>query len=182
MRVRSKWSKKGKTHSVEESAGALAFIAWRIAGNAVLNLENNDYATETQSQRLDIMGEFLAFTIHMIDRMTFERFEPEERQRFMVELGLKSAKHMEDNRRDVEGPGEYKQVFIDILNQRLDEYAECNYDAEEGASFVMRRLFGDHVTKLMGEKNKQWVTAQLIDIEVPDLCRTLDNAVPNLFM
>lgn len=181
MRVRSKWSKKGKTHSVEESGGALAFIAWRIAGNAVLNLENHDYATETQSQRLDIMGEFLAFTIHIIDRMTFDRFEPEERQRFMLELGLKSAKHMEDNRRDVEGPGEYKQVFIDLLNQRLDEYSECAYDAEEGASFVMRRLFGDHVTKLMGEKNQQWVTAQLIDIEVPDLCRTLDTAVPNLF-
>jgi len=182
VRVRSKWSNKDKTHSVEEIGGALAFIAWRIAGNAVLNMENHDYGTETQSQRLDIIGEFLIFTIHIIDRMTIERFSPEDRQRFMVELALKSAKHMEDNRRDVEGPGEYKQAFIDLLNQRLDEYSDCAYDAEDGASFVMRRLFGDHVTKLMGEKNQKWVTAQIIDIEVPDMCRTLDKSLPNLFL
>ena len=182
MRVKSKWSKKDKTHSVEEIGGALAFIAWRIAGNAVLNMENHDYATETQSQRLDIIGEFLAFTIHIIDRMTIERFSQEDRQRFMVELALKSAKHMEDNRRDIEGPGDYRQAFIDMLNQRLDEYSDCAYSDEDGASFVMRRLFGDHVTKLMGEKNKKWVTAQIIDIEVPDMCRTLDKSLPNLFL
>ncbi len=182
MRIRSKWSKKDKTHSVEDIGGALAFIAWRIAGNAVLNMENHDYATETQSQRLDIIGEFLIFTIHIIDRMTIDRFTLEERQRFMEELSLKSAKHMQDNHRDVNGPGKYKQAFIDLLNPRLDEYSECVYSKEDGASFVMRRLFGDHVTKLMGEKNQKWVTAQIIDIEVPDMCRTLDKSLPNLFM
>ncbi len=181
MRVRSKWSKKDKTHTVEDIAGALAFIAWRIAGNAVLNMENHDYATETQSQRLDIIGEILIFTLHIIDRMTIDRFSPEERQRFMAELALKSAKHMQDNRRDVDGSGEYKQAFIDILNQRFDEYSKCAYSADDGASFVMRRLFGDHVTKLMGAKHQKWVTAQIIDIEVPDMCRTLDKSLPNLF-
>lgn len=182
MRVRSKWSKKDKTHSVEEIAGVLAFIAFRIAGNAVLNMENHEYGTETNSQRLDIIGEFLIFTIHIVDRMTIDRFSPEERQRFMKELALKSAKHMQDNRRDIDGPGEYKQAFIDLINPRFDEYSECHYDEKEGASFVMRRLFGDHVTKLMGEKHQKWVTAQIIDIEVPDLCRTLDKSLPNLFL
>ena len=182
MRVRSKWSRKDKTHSVEEIGGALAFIAWRIATNAVLNMENQDYETSTQVQRLDIIAEFLCFTLHIIDRMTIEKFTPEERQRFMVELGQKSAKHMEDNRRDVQGPGEYKQAFIDLLNRRLDEYAECAYTEEDGPSFVMRRLFGDHVTKVMGPKNQKWVTAQIMDIEVPDMCRTLEKSLPNLFM
>jgi len=182
VRVRSKWSKRDKTHSVEEVAGALAFIAFRIAGNAVLNMENHEYETDNQAQRLDIMSEFLAFTIHIIDRMTIEKFDAEQRQRFMIELALKSAKHIEDNRRDVQGPGDYRQAFIDMLNERMDEYSDCDYDEKEGASFVMRRLFGDHVTKLMGEKHKQWVTAQVIDIEVPDLFRTLNKSLPNLFM
>ena len=182
MRVRSKWSRKDKTHSVEEIGGALAFIAWRIAANGVLNLENQDYETSTQAQRLDIIAEFLCFTLHMIDRITIERFTPEERQRFMGELGLKAAKHMEDNRRDVQGPGEYKQAFIDLLNRRLDEYSECAYSEEDGPSFVMRRLFGDHVGNVVGPKNQKWVTAQIIDIEVPEILRTLDKSVPNLFM
>ena len=182
MRVKSKWSRKDKTHSVEEIAGALAFIAWRIASNGVLNMENQEYETSTQGQRLDIIAEFLCFTLHVIDRMTIERFTAEERQRFMVELGLKAAKHMEDNRRDVQGPGEYKQDFIDLLNSRLDEYSECAYSEEDGPSFVMRRLFGEHVTEVVGPKNQQWVTAQIMDIEVPEILRTLQKSLPNLFM
>ena len=130
MRVKSRWSKKGKTHSVEEIAGALAFITWRIATNGVLSMEHAEFDAETQQQRLQIISEFLAFTIHMADRLTIERFDENERIVFMTELSLKSAKHMEDNKRDVLGSGEYKQEFIDLLNQRLAEYSE--YDYSEG--------------------------------------------------
>ena len=183
MRVKSKWSKKDKTHTVEEIGGALAFIAFRIAQNAVLSLENNDFQTDTQKQRMDIIAEFLCFTIHLMDRMTIERFTEDERVRFITALAVKSAKHYEDNMRDVVGPGEYRQEFIDKLNERMNDYAEFHYDAESGgASFPMRRFFGDLVTKQMGEKNKRWVADQVIDIEVPEMQQTLNRSVPNLFM
>ena len=96
VRVKSRWNKKGKTHSVEEIAGALAFILWRIATNGVLSMENAGFQTETQAQRLEIIAEFLAFAIHVADRMTIERFDEEQRVRFMTELAQKCAKHMED--------------------------------------------------------------------------------------
>jgi len=183
VRVRSKWNRKDKTHSVEEIGAALAFIAFRIAQNGVLNLENNDYQTDTQAQRLQIIAEFLFFTIHLIDRMTIERFSEEDRMRFMSELAGKSAKHMEDNLRDILGKGDYRQDFIDTLNQRMSDYAEFQYDAEDGGpSFPMRRFFGDLVTRQMGEKNKRWVTDQMIDIEVPEILTTLNRSLPNLFM
>lgn len=183
MRVKSKWSKKGKTHTVEEIGGALAFIAFRIAQNAVLSLENNDFQTDTQKQRMDIISEFLCFTIHLMDRMTIDRFSEEDRIRFVTELAVKSAKHYEDNLRDIVGPGEYRQAFIDKLNERMNDYADFQYDAENGgASFPMRRFFGDLVTRQMGEKNKRWVSDQVIDIEVPEMQQTLNRSVPNLFM
>jgi len=182
VRVRSKWSKKDKTHTVEEIGAALAFIAWRIAANTVLNLENHEYQTDTQSQRLDIIGEILTFTIHIIDRMTIERFSAEERQRFMGELALKSAKHMEDNRRDVQGSGEYKQAFIDLLNQRMADYADFSYSEQDGPGFPMKRYFGDFVAQHMGEKNRQWVSGQISEIEVREIMATLKKSVPNLFM
>ena len=183
MRVRSKWNRKDKTHTVEEIGAALAFIAFRIAQNGVLSLENNDYQTDTQVQRLQIIAEFLYFTIHLIDRMTIERFEDEDRVRFMTELASKSATHMQDNMRDILGKGDYRQGFIDTLNQRMSDYAEFHYDAEEGGpSFPMRRFFGDLVTKQMGEKNRRWVTDQVIDIEVPEILTTLNRSIPNLFM
>jgi hypothetical protein len=183
VRVKSKWNRKDKTHSVEEIGAALAFIAFRIAQNGVLTLENNDYQTDTQAQRLQIIAEFLYFTIHLIDRMTIDRFNDEDRLRFMTELASKSAKNIEDNTRDILGKGDYRQGFIDTLNQRMSDYAEFLYDKDDGGpSFPMRRFFGDLVTQQMGEKNKRWVTDQIIDIEVPEILTTLNRSLPNLFM
>ena len=182
MRVKSKWNKKDKTHSVEDIGAALAFIAFRIAQNGVLSLENNDYQTDTQEQRMYIITEFLCFVIHVIDRMTIEKFTEDERMRFMTELAGKSAKHFEDNMRDLIGKGNYRQGFIDNLNQRMSDYADFNYSEDDGPSFPMRRFFGDLVTAQMGEKNKKWVADQIIDIEVPELLQTLERSVPNLFM
>lgn len=182
MRVKSKWHKKDKTHTVEELAGAVAFIAVRIAQNGTLNLENNDFQTDTADQRLEIMTEYLCFTIHIIDRMTIENFDDTERGRFMTELAGKCAKHIEDNKRDLVGPGDYRQAFIDTLNQRMSDYADFQYQEETGGpSFPMRRFFGDLVTECMGDKNKKWVADQVIDIEVPEILETLHKALPNLF-
>jgi hypothetical protein len=182
VRVKSRWSKKDKTHSVEEIAGALAFIIWRIATNGVLSMENADFQTETQRQRLEIIAEFLAFAIHVADRMTIERFDEEQRLRFMTELAQKCAKHMEDNKRDVIGPGEYRQAFIDLLNQRMADYAEFDYSAEEGPSFGMKRFFGDKVKQCFNAEDQKWVSSQVIDIEVPEIMTHLKRATPNLFI
>lgn len=182
MRVKSKWHKKDKTHTVEELAGAVAFIAVRIAQNGTLQLENNDFQTDTADQRLEIMTEYLCFTVHIIDRMTIENFDEDERGRFMTELAIKCAKHIEDNKRDIVGPGEYRQEFIDTLNQRMSDYADFSYDEDSGGpSFPMRRFFGDLVTEQMGEKNKKWVADQVIDIEVPEILEVLHKSLPNLF-
>ena len=182
MRVKSRWSKKDKTHSIEEIAGALAFIIWRIATNGVLSMENADFQTETQQQRLDIIAEFLAFAIHVADRMTIERFDEEQRVRFMTELAQKCAKHMEDNKRDVIGSGEYRQAFIELLNQRMADYAEFGYSEQEGPSFGMKRFFGDQVKHCFNAEDQKWVSSQVIDIEVPEIMTHLKRATPNLFM
>ena len=79
MRIRSKWSAKHRDRSPEEIAGVVAFIAWRICTQAVLELENNDFQTDTQVQRLAIIWEFAAFLIHITDRMMYERMDEEER-------------------------------------------------------------------------------------------------------
>ena len=182
MRVRSKWNKKDKTHTIEEVGGALSYIAWQIAQNALLNMENHDFQTETVKQRMEIMAEFLCFTTHVIDRMTIDRFDAEERSRFMTELALKTAKRIKDNNRELFGDGNYEQEFIELLNTRMAEYSEFTYTEEEGPSFPMKRYFGDFVTKQFGEKFQRWVTDQIIDIEVPGLMKTLRQSVKNLFM
>ena len=181
MRIKSRWSKRGKTHTVEEIAGAVAFITWRIAGNCLLSLENNDFQTDTHEQRLSIISEFLIFTIHMIDRMTIENFDENERVRFITELVTKTAKHLEDNKRDLIGSGDYRDEFVSRLNERINDYAEFSYDEKDGPSFPMKRFFGDKMALIMGEKNQKWVADQIIEIEVRDIMSHLRKSVPNLF-
>lgn len=181
MRIKSRWSKRGKTHTVEEIAGAIAFITWRIAGNCLLSLENNDFQTDTHEQRLNIINEFLIFTIHVIDRMTIENFDENERVRFFTELVKMTSKHMEDNKRDLVGPGEYCEEFVEQLNERIGDYSEFSYDEKDGPSFPMKRFFGDKVALVMGEKNQKWVADQIIEIECRDILSHLKKSVPNLF-
>jgi len=57
IRLKTKWSNKDRERSPKELASALAFTIWRIGMEGVLNLENEGFQTESQSQRMDITAE-----------------------------------------------------------------------------------------------------------------------------
>jgi len=179
MRVKSKWSLKDRQRTITEIGGAMAFILWRIAQQGVLNLENEGFQTDTNAQRLDVMTEFLAFLVHLADRMTVEYFEGDERHEFITALAMRLADNMQENRTDAEGRGEYRKPFITILNGRANDYAEFLFvDNEPGFSF--RRYLGEHVRQVMGEKDNQWITDQVMDVEVQELLKPLNKAVNDL--
>ena len=180
MRIQTRWNKKGKKRSLEETAGALAFIEWRIAGKALLNLENEGFQTDTQLQRLDVIEELGAFLIHVTDRLVHDSMSEEERQRFIVALALKIADTYHDNRVDSEGRGQdFRQPFIEGLNRRLADYAEFSFeDGEPGYAF--KRYLGEAVTNRMGERDAKWICDQVMEIEVPDMLKTLRRGLGNL--
>lgn len=180
MRIRSKWNAKNRDRTPEEIAGVVGFIAWRISSQAVLDLENNNFQTDTQVQRLAIIWEFAAFLIHITDRMMYERMDEEERAVFISAMAKSMAQTMQDNMEDFLGSGMYKPDLINTLNLRMGEYAKFGYSEESGPSFPMLRLFGENVTAVMGERQKKWVTTQVIDIEAPDAIKTLKRGIGNL--
>jgi len=180
VRIRSKWSAKNRDRTPEEIAGVVGFIAWRICTQAVLELENNDFQTDTQVQRLAIIWEFAAFLIHVTDRMMFDRMDEEERAVFISAMAKAMAQTMQDNMEDFLGNGMYKPDLINTLNLRMNEYSKFGYSEESGPSFPMLRYFGECVTAVMGERQKKWVTTQIIDIEAPDAIKTLKRGIANL--
>ena len=107
VRIRSRWNARGKARSLEENAGALAFIEWRIAQTTLLNLENEGFQTDTQAQRLDVLEELCAFLIHVTDRLVHGQMDDQERERFIVALALKTADTYHDNRVDAEDLGRH---------------------------------------------------------------------------
>lgn len=179
MRVRSRWN-SDKDRSLEEIASALGFIIWRIAGNGVLNLENEGFQTSNNEQRLHVVAEFVALVVHLSDRLTLERLSAEERQLFITKTAMHCARHYQDNMVDAKGPGEYQKTWVVLLNQRMNEYAECDFSGEQ-PGFEMRRLFGTYVRDAMGPKDQKWIVDQTMDIEVPEIMGTLTKALKNLF-
>lgn len=180
MRIRTKWNEKNRDRSPEEIAGVVAFIAWRVSAQAVLELENNGFQTDTQVQRLAIIWEFAAFLIHITDRMMYGRMDEEERAEFITAMAKAMAKTMQENMEDFLGSGDYRPELIQTLNLRMNEYAQFNYSEESGPSFPMLRDFGENITAVMGERQKKWVTTQVIDIEAPDAIKTLKRGISNL--
>ncbi len=181
MRIRSRWNDKNRKRSLEEVAGALAFIEWRIAGQTLLNLENEGFQTDTQLQRLDVLQELCAFLIHVTDRLVHDSMGDEERQRFIIALALKLADTYHDNRVDSEGRGkDFRQPFIDTLNGRMSEYADFRF--EDGApGYACKRYLGEHVTDTMGPRDRKWISDQVMEIEVPEMLETLEKGLDSLF-
>lgn len=181
MRIRSRWNKTGKERTIEENAGALAFIEWRIAGQTLLNLENEGFQTDTQLDRLAVLQELSAFLIHVTDRKVHGDMDEDQRQKFIVALAVKMADTYHDNRVDSEGRGQdFRPGFIDILNQRLADYSEFSFENGE-PGYAFKRYLGECVTNVMGEKDRKWISDQVMEIEIPEMLKTLERGLKNLF-
>lgn len=179
MRIKTRWNKQDKARSIQEVASALGFTMWRIGQTALLNLENEGFQTDTQLQRVEVMQEFMAFLIHMVDRMAYERMDDEERGEFVTAVARKIADYVQDNTRDCIGDGDHRAPFIARLNQRMDDFAEFAVVDNE-PSFQMLRFFGDRMTEVLGERQRKWVSTQVIDIEAPNGMKTLRRAMASL--
>jgi hypothetical protein len=180
VRVKSKWSNKGRERSLTEIGGAAAFILWRIAQQGTLNLENEGFQTDTNTQRLDVIAEFLAFLVHLADRLKSEALELEERQEFITSLARHLADQMQINRTDAQGKGDYRTDLIRLLNERAADYAEFSMTGVE-PGYAFKRYFGENVRKVMGEKDNQWITDYVMDVEVPEALKPLNKAMRELF-
>jgi hypothetical protein len=179
MRIKSKWKKGVKERSVADNASAAAFIAWRIAQDALLNLENEDYQTDSLSQRMDVIVEFVIFLAHVADRLTFEFLSPEEREEFITTMVKHLARNHQASMEDIDGIKDYKANFINLCNERMSDYAEMPFEDGE-ASFTMRRYLGTRVQDVMGERHKKWIETQVLEIDAPEAVKHLKKALGNL--
>lgn len=183
LRIKSRWHNDEGERSLEEIAGALAFISWRIAKEKAINLHGEDFIYETDEQRMAVIVEYLIFQLQIIDRIAHRRLglNEEERRQLVIAVARHLAGHLQDNSVDLFGPGDYVKPFIDKLNERGAEYAEFNY-AEDGPSYPFMRHLGYEIQQIMGETQaNRWVIDQVMDRDGPDVDREISRAMDNLF-
>lgn len=179
MRVRSRWYKKDKAASIEEIAGALAFIAWRIGQSSVNKMYNAGFNYRSNVQQLAVIGEILIFLIQVADRLAYNELEEGDRVRFVTELAQRLAGTLADNMSDEAGPGDYRTPFIERLNERAEAYAEFSFTDGE-PSYPFLRYLGTCVDQLMGGQENKWVVEQVTEVEAPGAVKTLHRAFNNL--
>ena len=179
IRVKSRWNKPGKKHTWEEIGGAIAFTIWRLAGQGVLNLENEGFQTDSQAQRMEVMAEFMAFLLHVADRLAYQKNSDEDRKNLIIAIAQRLADTYQDNMTDVSGNGDYRGLFIAKINQRVSDYADFAFE-DDAPGYAMRRYFGQQVTETMGPKDKKWISDQVMDIEVPEATKGLKKALKDL--
>ncbi|HHH12978.1 MAG TPA: hypothetical protein ENJ98_01965 [Thiolapillus brandeum] len=182
LRIKSRWHGEGE-RSLAEIAGALAFIAWRLAQDKAINLHGEDFVYENDRQRMDVIIEYLVFQLQIMDRLAHQRLEltDEERQELIVAVARKMGEIVEDNSIDLFGPGEHLQAFFDRINERAAEYAEYRY-TDDGPSYPFLRHLGYEIQQIMGESQEnRWVIDQVMDKDGVEVDRKLSRAMMDLF-
>jgi len=183
LRIKSHWHDDDAERSLDEIAGALAYIGWRIAKDRAINLHGQDYVYETDEQRFGVITEYLIFELQIVDRLAVMELElgEEDRQKLVVTIAKHLAGHLHDNSVDIFGPADYVGPFIEKLNQRSSEYAEYNY-TQDGPSYPLMRHLGYEIQKIMGKSQEnRWVIDQVMDKDGVEIDREIRRAVGNLF-
>ncbi|MDQ7016751.1 MAG: hypothetical protein Q9O24_10465 [Gammaproteobacteria bacterium] len=177
MRVKTRWNQKDRDRSTEHVATAIGIAIWKIGQTALLEIENEGFQTDTQCQRLDVLAEFSAFLIQVVDRSIYGKKSEEERQIFVSALALYMVDFYAENRADFEPEIDHRSNFVALLNERMADYAQSDFSEEDGPSYVMRRNFGNNVAKILGEKDNKWVPDYIMDIQVPKALPVLKRAL-----
>ncbi len=180
MRVNKRWNQKSRPRSIAQMSNVIAAAIWKLASQVVLNLENENFETATQGQRLDVMDELVIFLVHMADRHIFEQTGTENRSQFVSVLVKDLARMLEESRNEVDQIGDHKSAFIEKTNLRCVEYGGYRFSLEAGASFAMRCLLGAYVMEMMGARDNKWIPDYIIGREAPTIEATLRQTLEGL--
>ena len=177
VRLKTKWhrSKRERKHigeskpkTLEDSAGVIAFNIWKVAQEPFRNMEKEGFRFAEDKQVIDTITEFVAFLLHIVDRITYGQIEEAERAPLINAIAEHLADTIESNQIDLLGPGAYKAAFKKILNDRFETYSECTYSTTDGPSYEFKRYLAQKVSEIMSATDDKWVLEQVIDIEAPN--------------
>jgi hypothetical protein len=181
IRIKSHWNNDAAERSLPEIAGALAYIAWRLALDKTINLHCERFVFSDDVQRLAVVQEYLVFLIQVADRKAHAMLEDADRRTLITSFATKVIEHVQDNSTDLLGPGDYGRPFIERLNTRSADYAEFQLD-DQGPSYAFLRHLGFEIQSLMGEgQDNRWVIDQIMDKDGWDAYKQFARAFENLF-
>lgn len=181
IRIKSQWFRNGAAKTPQQTASAMAFIAWRVAQNMLKQMRSAHFDIEVGPQYFAFTREVLVFLTQVLDRMAYERMGVEGRGEFITALVRRVAEVLQENEdtllgaRPVGQPSHYDE-FIDLFNELADHYADFGFDAD-GPDFAFVRYLGHRIEAIMPQKDQRWVVDQIMATEVPEAVLYLQRAM-----
>ena len=173
--VKTRWRRKG-ARTLAERAGMIGANLWKLSLEIFKHMEKEGFRFGSDRLVTDVLTEFIAFAAQLVDRGVYGRLSDAERATLIGEVAAHLAATMENNQRDLLGPGEYRKPFIDALNARFGEYAEFEFSGGE-PSYACLRFFATRVADAMAGGDNKWVVEQMMDIEAPEMVRVAKKLV-----
>lgn len=187
IRIKTKWhrtKRKGAQPTAPktllELASVVAFNLWKVAQEPFRRMEKEGFRFAQDVQVTGFITEFIAYLSHSVDRLLYGRVSDAERAEFMNALVKHLAQTMAENQEQLLGAGEYRAPFIDIINIRFDQYAECAFSNDTGPSYEFTRLLGEKISDIMTVSDDRWVLEQVMDIEAPQAFKTVQRVVQDV--
>lgn len=165
--VKTRWRKKG-ARTLAERAGVIGANLWKLSLEIFKHMEKEGFRFGSDRLVTGVLTEFIAFVVQLVDRAVYGRLSDAGRATLIGEVAGHLAATMENNQRDLLGPGEYRKPFIDALNARFGEYAEFECPGGE-PSYACLRFFATKVSDAMAGGDNKWVVEQMMDIEAPEM-------------
>lgn len=173
--LKTKWRKK-TPKTLEDAAGVVGFNIWRIAHETYKHMEREAFRFTSDAQVSTVLTELIAFLVQVTDRLVYGRMSEADRAVFINALAKHLARTMETNQRDLLGPGDYQARFIEALNLRFRDYAECDF-VDGAPSYPFLRRFGEVVFDAMKDTDNKWVVEHMMDIAAVDMLKYLKKLI-----
>jgi len=167
--VKTRWRKKGE-RSLAERAGVIGANLWKISLEIFKHMEKEGFRFGSDRMVTDVLTELIAFLVQLCDRAVYGKLSEPDRAALIGETVRHLAATMENNQRDLLGPGDYRKPFIDRLNVRFGEYAGFAYAGAE-PDYPCLRFFAGKVADAMAGGDNKWVVEQVMEIEAPEMVR-----------
>ncbi len=182
MRIKSHWFRSDRPRTPEEIAGAAAFIAWRVAQNALKTMRAAHYELPPGRRYFAFVAEFLVFLTLGADRTAHRRGDDAWRVAFTTAMANRVGAILAENESDLLGAetiGDVKERFIDLVNECAAECAGFEWD-DTGPDYGFLRFLGHRVADVMDERDRTWAISQVIEVEAPDAAALLQRGLAGL--
>ena len=167
-RLKTHWFKVETPKSADQTASAVAFVAWRAARHLIDRTRAAGFDVDPGAPYFGFVRETLLFLLACADRMAHAGLGAEGRVPFTTALVHHVARQLHDNETDLLGSGhDWGGLFVEQFNAVSQHYAEFGWSEPEGPDFGFVRYYGSRLEPFVPEHDRRWVIDQVMAIEAP---------------